>query len=142
MDNTRDIPGYKYYVDAETGERPPVYVAYVDLVPDPQSTVNGVVFPPLDMAPLDARERNYARHEVTDRLAPPTDGRVWAYFGTDAAHQRFDRGVGNGTAVVSKEYLDGVRRGFAQLGADHLKQFDASTDPPPIPIRSLLRYAV
>ena len=33
MDNRRTIPGYKYYVDPETGERPPVRVTFLSLYP-------------------------------------------------------------------------------------------------------------
>src|SRR3954452_9313466 len=45
MDNSRDLPGYKYYVDPRTGERPRVFVAFLDLAPDPRARVNGVLFP-------------------------------------------------------------------------------------------------
>ena len=44
MDNSVDLPGYKYYVDEASGERPEVFVAFVDLVPDDAAAVNGVVF--------------------------------------------------------------------------------------------------
>jgi hypothetical protein len=139
MDNTRDLPGYKYYVDPETGERPAVYVAYLDLEPDPKSTVNGLVFPLTHQNALDARERNYERRDITGHLTPPIGGRTWAYFGTPAAQERFNRGSTGQTAVISGEYLAAVRDGFAQLGPEHLKRFDASTDPPPVPIRGLRR---
>jgi len=123
MDNTRDLPGYKYYVDPETGERPAIYVAYLDLEPDPESSVKGVVFavdaPALDQ--LDQRERNYQRAEVS--IDPAPDGRVWTYRGTADARRRFERGLAAGTAVVDRAYYDSVR----------------SADPPPVPIRSLTR---
>jgi hypothetical protein len=131
MDNTRDLPGYKYYVDRETGERPPVYVTYVDLAEDPQSVVDGVVFEVRDLPALDARERNYERRDVTGDVTPPTGGRVWAYFGTDAARQRFTDGLRANTAVIARDYIDKLR----QAAPD----FDASTDPPPVPIRDLER---
>jgi hypothetical protein len=139
MDNTRDLPGYKYYVDPDTGERPAVYVAYLDLTPDRDATVNGIVFQPQDLAALDARERNYKRREITSKLNPLTGGRTWAYFGTSAARGRFDNGRNNRTAVINRGYLEGVRRGFAQLGPDQLARFDLSTDPPPVPVRELRR---
>jgi gamma-glutamylcyclotransferase (GGCT)/AIG2-like uncharacterized protein YtfP len=123
MDNTRDLPGYKYYVDPETGERPAIYVAYVDLAPDPQSSVTGTVFP-VDapaLEALDRRERNYERAEVT--VEPSPEGRVWAYFGTADARERFARGVATGTAVVDRSYYERLR----------------STQPPPVPIRTLTR---
>ena len=125
MDNTLDLPGYKHYVDAETGERPAVCVAFLDLVPDPSSAVNGVVFPVADLAALDDRERNYERREVQPG--------VWAYLGTEAARARFERGP----TVVSREYLDGVRESFAALG--ELTRFEGSTDPPSVPVRDLRR---
>jgi hypothetical protein len=141
MDNTRDLPGYKYYVDPETGDRPAVYVAYLDLAPDPRAAVNGVVFPveSAALAELDRRERNYERRDVTPHLDPPTGGRVWTYIGTPAARDRFERGRERGAGVVDRTYFDRVRGGFAQLAARELDRFDASTDPPPLPMTALRR---
>jgi hypothetical protein len=129
MDNTRDIPGYKYYVDASTGERPAVHVAFLDLEPDPATTVNGILFPVTSekLAELDARERSYERREV----APGT----WAYFGRPEPKQR----ARSANVVVQRAYLEGVRDGFAQLGADQLARFQSSTDDPRVPIRDLRR---
>jgi gamma-glutamylcyclotransferase (GGCT)/AIG2-like uncharacterized protein YtfP len=126
MDNTRDLPGYKYYVDPETGERPAIYVAYVDLVPDRKSSVKGVVFP-VDAATLealDARERNYERAEVA--VEPGPEGRVWAYFGTADARERFERGHAAGTAVIDREYYETV----------------GAPERPPAPIRALTRIDI
>src|SRR4051794_32580383 len=67
MDNRRTLPGYRYFLDAATGERPPVYVAFLDIRPCAGARVNGIVFP-ADLAVLDARERNYAREDVTALL--------------------------------------------------------------------------
>ena len=33
MDNRQTIPGYKYYVDPDTGERPPVHVTFLNIYP-------------------------------------------------------------------------------------------------------------
>ena len=135
MDNSRDLPGYKYYVDAKTGERPAVYVAFLDLAHDPATEVNGVLFPVDEdgLTRLDARERNYERRDVTVAVHPAPPGTVWAYFGTAEARNRFDQGQ----AVVSSEYLERVRARFEAL--DELRRFDASTDRPPVPVRELLR---
>jgi hypothetical protein len=141
MDNTRDLPGYKYYLDPKTGERPAVFVAYLDLAPEPRSSVNGIVFP-VDAAGLrvlDRRERNYERSEVGHQIDPPTGGRVWAYFGTVAARERFERGRAAGAAVVDRAYLDDVRAGFAEIAPREIDRFDASTDPPRVPMRALKR---
>jgi gamma-glutamylcyclotransferase (GGCT)/AIG2-like uncharacterized protein YtfP len=141
MDNSRDLPGYKYYVDADTGERPAVYVTYVDLAPDAGCAVNGIVFPveAEALTELDRRERNYERREVTDATSAAVDGRVWSYFGLSAAHERFESGRAAGTAVVSRAYRDGLHDGFAQLGREELARFAISTDDPGIPVVDLIR---
>jgi hypothetical protein len=90
MDNSVDLPGYKYYVDAE-GNRPDVKVTFVNLVEAPGESVTGAVIP-FDEA-LDARERNYERREIEPGL--------WAYVGTAEARARFEEGP----SVVSREYL-------------------------------------
>jgi hypothetical protein len=125
MDNTRDLPGYKYYLDPETGERPAIFVAYLDLAPDPGASTTGIRFV-VDAETrdaLDRRERNYERTEVTLGL--------WAYLGTTAARERFERGRSTGTAVVDRAYYEAVRDGLAQIGA--------TLDPPPVPVRTLTR---
>ena len=45
MDNRRTIPGYKYYVDPDTGERPPVHVTFLNIYPAAEGRVNGIAFP-------------------------------------------------------------------------------------------------
>ena len=95
MDNSVDLPGYKYYVDAD-GNRPEVKVTFVNIEPAAGS-VHGVL---LDLAePPDLRERNYVRQEV--------EPGIWAYVGTADARARFEEGP----SVVSREYFDLVPGG-------------------------------
>jgi hypothetical protein len=96
MDNSVDLPGYKYYVD-ERGERPDVKVTFVNIEPA-DASVDGVVIQ-ADLDALDIRERNYERREVEPGL--------WAYVGTDEARARFEEGP----SVVSREYLELVPPG-------------------------------
>jgi len=140
MDNRRTIPGYKFYVDPVTGERPAVFVAFLDIRPDPEREVNGVVFPAGGdaLAALDDRERSYERIDVSDLV--DLDGRVWAYRGRAAARERFAAGRRAGTAVVARLYLEQIRAGFAAYGA--LEEFDRSTDPWGPPLRDLRRIDV
>lgn len=140
MDNTVDLSGYKYYLDP-TGRRPPVVVTFVNLVPDAASAVNGVVFAatPHELAQLDARERNYERTEITGQLDGGPEGTVWTYVGSAAARQRYERGHAVDRAVVSREYHDGLRDGFASLGDRAVATFEATTDAPACPIRELTR---
>jgi gamma-glutamylcyclotransferase (GGCT)/AIG2-like uncharacterized protein YtfP len=126
MDNRETIPGYKFYVDPETGERPAVYVAFLAIRPEPGAAVAGEVFAAGadTLAALDARERNYDRCDVSDHV--DVDGRVWAYVGSAAGRARCAAGRAAGTAVVSEEYLASVPVG----------------EPPDLPVRPLLRRHV
>jgi gamma-glutamylcyclotransferase (GGCT)/AIG2-like uncharacterized protein YtfP len=121
MDNRETIPGYKIYVDPETGERPPVHVAYLTITPEPGGHVDGYAFTVTDeeLAVLDERERNYERRDVSAQC--DLDGRIWAYVGSAAGRRRLAEGRRRGTAVVSRGYLEKV---------------GATTD---LPVRALLR---
>ena len=132
MDNRRTLPGYKYFLDSLTGERPSVFVAFLDAEAEPGAHVDGLVFPvePDALAALDARERNYRRVDVTDCVAADLGGPVWAYLGLPEARDRFAEGVGAGTAVVSRAYLEDVRAGFAAHGLGFEPE-------PPMPVRDL-----
>lgn len=133
MDNSRDLPGYKWYRQRATGARPAVFVAFLDLVADGDGgAVNGLCLP-VDatlLERLDARERNYERIDVTAAVAEAR-GRVWAYVGSRAGRARLARGLRERRAVVSQEYLDDVEHGFRQLGDGQLDAYRASTDPLP-----------
>jgi gamma-glutamylcyclotransferase (GGCT)/AIG2-like uncharacterized protein YtfP len=126
MDNRETIPGYKFYVDPETGERPAVYVAFLAIRPEAGATVAGEVFPVDDgtLAALDARERNYDRRDVSAHV--DVEGRVWAYVGSADGRARCAAGRAAGTAVISDEYLAGV----------------PADVPPDLPVRPLVRRDV
>jgi cation transport regulator ChaC len=144
MDNTRTIPGYKYYVDAVTGARPPWFVTFLNIVPDPGGTVNGVVFEVTRelLSQFDERERNYARIDVTSDVSLPMDGRVWAYTGRDTATGRFELGLQTGRAVISRRYHDEVLADFETVDIRARQRFVELTDPPPCPIVDLQRIEV
>lgn len=141
MDNSRAIPGYKRYLDPESGEPPAVFVAFLDVAPDGGAAVNGVLSPvsPEELRVLDLRERNYRRVEVTDRLRPPAGVRAWTYEGTPEARERLDGALSMGRAVISRDYLEGVERCFRRLGLGEWERYAASTAGPPCPIRDLRR---
>jgi gamma-glutamylcyclotransferase (GGCT)/AIG2-like uncharacterized protein YtfP len=125
MDNRDVIPGYKIYVDPETGERPPVQVAYLAITPERGHHVDGYAFEVTDeqLVALDRRERNYDRCDVS-HLVGEVAGRVWAYIGSAAGRRRLEGGRRRGTAVVSRGYLEKV---------------GVATD---LPVRALLRRDV
>ena len=142
MDNRQTIPGYKYYVD-ENGDRPDLYVAFLDIQDDPASSVNGTCAPvERDALPrLDDRERSYTRVDVTDAIDGPR-GRVWAYVGSPEGRKRRSLGNETGRLVISREYLDRVTAGFRALGADEYAAFRSSADLDGLPIRDLVRVDV
>ena len=144
MDNAVDLPGYKAFVDERTGERPAVLVAFLDLVPDAATAVEGLALPvaPAALAALDRRERNYARADVTALVDAPVAGPVHAYVGLPAARERCARGRREQRAVVSRAYRDAVLAAYARLGGPAaVERFHASTEPPGLPLRDLRAVA-
>ena len=140
MDNRLDLPGYKYYRRPD-GSRPAVQVAFADIIPEPGGpSVNGVCAPvePAALAALDARERNYDRIDVTDRLEDPP-GRTWAYTGSIAGRARLARGMALRTAVVARGYLALVEAGFRALGAEEWAAFRDSSALDSLPVHDLER---
>jgi len=141
MDNSVDLPGYKYFVDPGTGERPSVFVAFLNLEPEPDGVVNGVAFPVDDaaLAALDRRERNYVRCDVSAMLREDLGSRAYAFVGRDDAKARFARAQRDGLAVVSRDYYEHVRESFGRRGPAALREFDRSTDAPSCPTIPLTR---
>jgi gamma-glutamylcyclotransferase (GGCT)/AIG2-like uncharacterized protein YtfP len=144
MDNRVTIPGYKYYRDPVTHERPPVCVAFLDIRADARARLNGVVFAvdPAMLALLDRRERQYERQDVTEHVDAEFGGRVWAYVGRVEARGRLAVGRTDGSAVVSREYLEKVRADFESFGPDVLAEFDRTTGAPEVPVLDLERVDV
>lgn len=147
MNNWEGGEEAKHFLDRETGERPRIRVAYLDLREQERSAVNGVALP-VDAERLrafDAREINYERVDMTGAFEPVTDAEtaadppapVFAYLGLDAARQRCREGVAEENIVVSRDYAAGVRLAFERLGADAFAEYERTTDPLPFPERNL-----
>lgn len=165
MDNWEGGEEAKHWLDPETGKRPRIRIAYLDISHigsegGPPTTVNGLAIPvDLDrLAALDAREVNYERIDVSDAFEPagtttqPTGDsvradrkpagsvrpqRVFAYVGTAAARERRRRALADGDGFVARDYLAGVRAAFTVLGDDALAEFDRTTDSSPFPLADL-----
>ncbi len=139
-DNSLGIPGYKMYLRRADGSRPAVFVAFLDLLPAPGCSVNGVLRPVTagELQLLDRRERNYDRTEVTAAIeAAP--GRVWAYLGSREGRERLRRARREGTAVVSRDYERKVHDGFRALGQSEYEAFLSSSDLDGLPVWDLER---
>lgn len=133
MRNRDAVPGYKTYVDAQ-GERPDVYVTFLNIVPADASML-GAVFPVADFP--DRRERNYSRVRVSHLLDADFAGEVWAYVGSAAGRARFEAGAAAGTAVIQRAYHDNVITAYTQI--DARAHFLATTRPHNLPLRDLTR---
>ena len=147
MDNRADLPGYKYYTDP-AGRRPEVFVAFLDVrFPGSRTdhrTVTGVCLP-VDaggLPALDARERNYDRIEVTDRIerGGGDRARIWIYVGSAAGRARFARGTATGSVVIDAGYLQAVRAAFRGLGEAEWRGCAASLEPGGLPVAPLVRH--
>ena len=143
MDNRRDLPGYKYYLDP-SGRRPALYVAFLDIAQatGPGAAVNGLCLPAdgAALAALDLRERNYTRIDVTERIVGARAGmRIFTYVGSPAGRDRLARGRAGQTAVIHAGYLDAVRAGFAALGEAERAACEPSLAPGELPVVPLTR---
>ena len=135
MDNSVTHRGYKYYVDAETGTRPDL-VAFANIERRSDVRVNGLLFEVDDTAlqVLDARERNYARTDVTAHFDGPVAGTVWTYLGLADAGERFRQGLARKSLVIDAGYASGIARAFARASLAY-----SGAPPPGIPLRRLMR---
>jgi hypothetical protein len=139
-DNIRSIPGYKMYLKRSDGSRPPIFVAFLDLLPDSERSANGVCRPvtPAELELLDRRERNYDRVDVTASIESPP-GRVWAYLGSAQGRERLSGAREAGIAVVSRDYERKVHAGFRALGEEQYQEFLASSELDGLPVWDLER---
>jgi hypothetical protein len=142
MNNWEATELEKHFVDPETGEKPGIRVAYLDIEESERSTVNGLAIPvdAARLADFDLREINYLRIDVSSAFEPSLSGPVYAYRGTDAARERCLAQPGL-EVYVSRDYLAAIRRAFATLGEEALEEYDRTTEPLSFPERHLeLRY--
>lgn len=139
MRNSAPENDAKHYVDPETGDRPDIYVVFLNVVPANGARCNGVAIP-VDtegLARFDEREVNYERIEVTDGVAEEFEGRVWTYTASRGGAERFRTGSRAGTAYIPDEYMAYCVAAFRERGEALLARFHATTAPPTVPQRSL-----
>lgn len=145
MDNQVDLPGYKYYVDAETGERPAIFVTFLNIRYAKHSVITGMLFQVSqeELHFLDLRERNYQRIEVTDYLNTSVrESKVWAYIGTEEAEKRYQQGLTTGTAYIPEAYYHFVGECFYCYGEAAAQAYMHAMDPPEVPLRKLNRIDI
>jgi hypothetical protein len=139
MNNWEASDAQKHFVDPDSGLKPRLKVAYLDIEERPGSIVNGLAIPvdPTRLAELDLREINYRRIDVSTAFEPATSQRVFAYVGTPAARARARIETPGAAIHVSRQYVSRIRRAFAALGGDELAEFERTTEPLRFPEREL-----
>ena len=140
-DNGEIAAGRPHYVDARTGARAALFVTVLNIRPAAGESVNGLAFrvSRAERERLDRREFNYDRIDAAGSLDRALGGRVWVYRGSAAARARYERGAGEGRAVVARRYFESVEAAFASLGPEALAEYRASTDRPASPLADLRR---
>jgi cation transport regulator ChaC len=136
MDNSQTLPRYKYYLDAATGVRPEVFVAFANIEMHHTQRVAGILFE-VDQPALkifDARERNYRRTDVTAHLSVTVEGTVWTYLGIPEASARFHHGLGNKALVIDKAYAQSIESAYTRAGLAY-----APALPQHVPVIELTR---
>ncbi len=141
MDNRVDLSSYKYYLDAATGERPEVFVTFLNIRPARKSTLTGALFEvnAEELSWIDQRERNYRRVAVTHQIDCQVPGNVWVYIGTPEAEKRYQQGLASHAACISEEYYLFVQECFYCHGEAIGQAYLEATDPPEVPLRKLIR---
>jgi cation transport regulator ChaC len=142
MNNWEATEAEKHFVDPNSGLKPRIRVAYLDIVEHAEGSVNGLAVPADSgrLADLDVREVNYVRVDVSEAFHPRLPQRVFTYMGTDAARERCRRSDLGGIHV-SSQYVTRIQRGFAALGPGQLEEYVLTTEPLAFPVRDLeLRY--
>lgn len=145
MDNRLDLPSYKYYLDAATGQRPNIFVTFLNIRSAPQTSVSGILFEVSqeELAQLDMRERNYRRIEITDQLdITVANGYAWVYIGTPEAEERYQKGLNSKTAFISEEYHQFVHDCFSQCNSAIALNYREATDTPEVPLKKLIRIDI
>ena len=143
MENRDPIHDPKHYVDRETGERPGVCVAFLDIAEREGGGVNGTLIPftgSEPLADLDVREQNYERRMVSrGQISAEGEvrGDIYVYAGLASSRERCGRAAREDRLVVGDEYLEYVIAGFSSLGPGALDRFWATPDADMPPVEAL-----
>ncbi len=139
MNNWEAGEDEKHFVDPESGLKPRLAVAYLDLEEAAGQAVNGLAIPAdaARLRELDTREINYERIDVSAAFEPAIAHTVFVYRGTEAARHRARAGADGGEIYASRQYVERIERAFTALGPGQLDEYQRSTEPLPFPVREL-----
>ena len=139
MNNSIDLPDYKYYRDTDTGNRIDAFVTFLNIRPKPNQSISGILFRVSDaeLNSLDSRERNYQRINITKQLNIRIQGNAWTYIGLTAAEQRYQKGLAQNKAVIARTYFDSIEDAYLALSNKEYADYVTSTDKPAVSIMNL-----
>ncbi len=144
MDNSLNLPNYKYYIEVETGNRPESFITFINIRPNQGKAISGILFrvSHQDLKKLDRRERNYQRIDVTKRIEEQVEGKVWTYIGLKEAEQRYEQGLKQNKGMIAQDYIDSIHYAYGSWGQEIWSNYVATTDRPKVPTLNLKRYQV
>lgn len=144
MDNRVDLPDYKYYINRNTGIRFAGFVTFLNMRPQPNQMLTGILFLVSDkeLDNLDRRERNYRRINVTNSLNIAVQTPAWTYIGLDDAEKRYLQGLKQNNAIIPQAYWSSVNDAYLSLGKKAFADYLGTTDRPKIPVRDLEMHPV
>ncbi|MCB2180611.1 MAG: gamma-glutamylcyclotransferase [Desulfobulbaceae bacterium] len=140
MDNSHDIPGYKWFRDTDSQKRPDLRVAFLNIYESRKNDfINGVLFRVTknELARMQKRERNYDLLEISDRLNISVSGKAYVFIGKKEAEKRFVQGLRANKTVISADYKKLVEQGFKSVSRDYFETYIQTTDEPAVPVRKL-----
>lgn len=123
MDNTQEIPNYKYYIEEIENERPNYFVTFLNIEIDPSSEIVGVLFfvDKMMLEKLKIRERNYALIEITNNIDIDIPDKSFIFIAKNSGIRRYKEGLKQKSAVIPKEYYDFVENSYKKLEKNKLK---------------------
>ncbi|GAB4528269.1 MAG: hypothetical protein Tsb0014_09490 [Pleurocapsa sp.] len=139
MDNSLDLPNYKYYVEPKTGNRPAAFVTFLNVCPIQSQAIMGILFrvSEKELQNLDRRERNYRRIDATNLIDYSINGKAWVYIGLDEAQQRYQQGLQQSNVMIAQDYFNSVHHAYYLLGKEAFTNYLATTEKPRVPIVNL-----
>ncbi len=129
MDNSKEVPNYKYYINPTDLQQPDVFVTFLNVQESPDSSVKGILFEVSqeELLLFDQRERQYSRKDITTMLDIQIDGTAWVYTGLPESMKRFEKAFEDNRAVISQAYQELVHSAYQSLSDDDLTAFKNST---------------
>jgi gamma-glutamylcyclotransferase (GGCT)/AIG2-like uncharacterized protein YtfP len=127
------MPNKKFYAELNGRQTYPETILYLNVVEDPDSILNGILFivSASELESFDERESIYDRLDVTDQLSiPVSGGRAYVYVCRPEHTLREASSPAYG--AVRATYIDIVETGLRELGDSFRAGYERSSDAIPL----------